>query len=220
MFYLFSGDVIFLRNIKRVFFGRGLFLCSYRGIYNKFSPAVKDESDVFIIDGRSDREKADDACRYLHGRFPDCRCITFLCSLPYEKSRFRYLENSDFEVTDLMPEEAADSICAYLSHTGIFPQSSYRFLNVGDTEKRTKLLGFMLKVTPTEHRILSFLCSRTGRFTSAEIILNCCFADSDRLTLSCVSTHISSVNRKAEPITNRRLIISEKDSGYMLSPYM
>lgn len=220
MLYLFSEDLKHIYELKKAFLSKGLYCYPYMGRYDKFKPISGFSPEGFIVDAPHNRKAEDKICEYLHTHFSESLTMAILTPKPYEPSRYRYLHNSDFEVLNECPENVAELVNEYLEKQKISKTNSFRLLNMGDKRSDTTLMSLSLKLTQTEYRILKFLCLMNGQIIHTEHILNCCFADSYKLTLSNIPTHISSINRKAEEITSRRLIISKKGIGYLLNPHM
>ena len=85
------------------------------------------------------------------------------------------------------------------------------FLNVNDNG--IFLLGFPLKLSPTEQKLLVAICERDA--TSEELSTLLC----EGVSRQNVAVHINSINRKAELISGRRLVIFTNEC-YTLNPYM
>lgn len=90
-----------------------------------------------------------------------------------------------------------------------------RCLNIDESSGDAYLLGYPMGLTPTEFRVL-------GEIARAESI------DADTLAQMCglaarsrgnISVHICSINRKAEIIGKRKLILC-KSSRYSLNEFM
>ncbi len=87
-----------------------------------------------------------------------------------------------------------------------------RFLTVDRNE--TFLLGYRLKLSSTEQKLL-YEIAQGGR-SGVEDLLPLLNAGVGR---GNVAVHINSINKKAENISGRKLIIHE-DSQYKLNPFM
>lgn len=90
----------------------------------------------------------------------------------------------------------------------------YRLL-VGDNKNEVYLLGYKLSVTPCEYKLLCALLSdeRVRIEMLAEILG---FTPGKK---GNVSVHICSLNRKADVIGGRKLILCD-NSEYYLNPHM
>lgn len=82
-----------------------------------------------------------------------------------------------------------------------------RFLVIDDEGERDMLLGFPLHLTPTEHRLI-YAIAKNEKADAAllQTLL------SDGVSRANVAVHISSINRKAERISSRKLILFEKNA--------
>jgi DNA-binding response OmpR family regulator len=86
-----------------------------------------------------------------------------------------------------------------------------RFLTV---DSDVRLLGFPLRLTPTENKLLSAI-AENGRMTveALSALLH------EGVSRGNVAVHINAINRKAKEISSRRLIIF-KGNAYQINPYM
>ena len=87
-----------------------------------------------------------------------------------------------------------------------------RFLTVDKTE--AFLLGVKLKLSPTELKLL-YEIAYSGGIGADKLLLLL----KDGVSKGNIAVHISSINKKAEKISNRKLIIFEK-SEYKINPFM
>ena len=85
------------------------------------------------------------------------------------------------------------------------------FLNVNDNG--IFLLGFPLKLSPTEQKLLVSICERDATIEELSTLL------CEGVSRQNVAVHINSINRKAELISGRRLVIFTNEC-YTLNPYM
>ena len=86
------------------------------------------------------------------------------------------------------------------------------FLSIDNDE--VYLIGFKLKLSPTERKILSEIASRNE--ASIDELL---YLLSDGVSRGNIAVHINSINKKAENISGRKLILFE-DGKYVINPYM
>ncbi len=89
------------------------------------------------------------------------------------------------------------------------------FLFVDDKTRSIRYLGYKLKLTPTEYRILRTIIMSEG-VSAEDIAENCGLLEKKR---NNISVHICSINRKAETIGKRRLILFEKQM-YHINEFM
>ena len=86
------------------------------------------------------------------------------------------------------------------------------FLNITDNE--VYLIGYKLKLSPTERAILESI-AKSGS-ASIEDLLPLL---SDGVSRGNIAVHINSINKKAENISGRKLILFD-NGKYILNPYM
>lgn len=82
-----------------------------------------------------------------------------------------------------------------------------RFLVIDECGERDMLLGFPLHLTPTEHRLILEIATR--KRAEPDLLQKLLFEGVSRSNLA---VHISSINRKAERISSRKLIVFEKNA--------
>ena len=87
-----------------------------------------------------------------------------------------------------------------------------RFLDIDD--KKAFLLGYPLKLTPTERRFLLFIA--TNGSASAEDLIPLLRTNASR---GNIAVHICEINRKAHAIGGRKLVLFEA-GRYKLNPFM
>lgn len=85
------------------------------------------------------------------------------------------------------------------------------FLKVNDNG--IFLLGFPLKLSPTEQKLLVAICERDATIEELSTLL------CEGVSRQNVAVRINSINRKAELISGRRLVIFTNEC-YTLNPYM
>lgn len=91
--------------------------------------------------------------------------------------------------------------------------SVYRKLTISAEPPEAILLGYRLELTPSEHAILYLLAAFPNRGFSRKEISLLIFKKED---LPSVPVHVCSLNKKAFPISGRRLIVCPKGL-YMLN---
>ena len=85
-------------------------------------------------------------------------------------------------------------------------------MSINDSE--VYLIGYKLKLSPTERKILSKIAENDG--ASIEELLPLL---SDGVSRGNIAVHINSINKKADGISARKLILFE-DGRYVINPYM
>lgn len=89
---------------------------------------------------------------------------------------------------------------------------NFNYLNINDNE--VYLIGYKLKLSPTERTLL---CAITeSKSASIEELLPLL---SDGVSRGNIAVHINSINKKAENISGRKLILFD-NGKYILNPYM
>lgn len=78
------------------------------------------------------------------------------------------------------------------------------------------LLGYPLSLTKNELCILHCITSRFPEYSAERDILS--FGRS--IALKSIPVHINAINRKAARISGRRLIVSKRNTGYILNEFM
>lgn len=87
-----------------------------------------------------------------------------------------------------------------------------RFLIIEDNEVR--LVGFPLYLTPTEKKLLTLITERGE--ASTELL---CSLLNEGVSRQNVAVHISSINRKAQLVSGRKLVCFENNL-YGINPHM
>lgn len=83
-------------------------------------------------------------------------------------------------------------------------------LSIGNSKDEVYYIGYRLKVTPCEYKLLAALAKRE-RCSSEELAREIGF---DAKRRGNVAVHICAINRKAEIIGGRRLVLSDGSIYY------
>jgi hypothetical protein len=86
------------------------------------------------------------------------------------------------------------------------------YLNI--TKDETFLIGYKLKLSPTERTLLLEIAEKEGASIDELFLLL-----SSGVSRGNVAVHINSINKKASAISGRKLVLFENDR-YILIPYM
>ena len=86
------------------------------------------------------------------------------------------------------------------------------FLNI--TGDEVYLIGYRLKLSPTERAILYEIADK-GSASIDELLPLL----SSGVSRGNIAVHINSINKKADSVSGRRLVLFENDK-YILNPYM
>ena len=89
---------------------------------------------------------------------------------------------------------------------------NYRFLTV--TKDSAYLIGYKLKLSPTERAILYDITEKGGASIDELLPLL-----SEGVSRGNIAVHVNSINKKADTISGRKLVLFENDK-YILNPYM
>lgn len=79
--------------------------------------------------------------------------------------------------------------------------------------ERVVLVGYPLKLSPTERRLLGAICRKDTAIDELSLLLN------EGVSRQNVAVHISSINRKAEAVSGRKLVIFSSGT-YTINPFM
>ncbi len=96
----------------------------------------------------------------------------------------------------------------------ILYESEGRKIRMMRDEKRALILGYEIFLTRSEYLILHRL-SKSESPISRES-----FANDHGLTYSSIPVHISNINKKAFPITGRKLIIGNRCGEYSINEHV
>ena len=89
-------------------------------------------------------------------------------------------------------------------------------LKVSTLDHTARLLGYPLRLTKNEYKILLLLlCEK--RIFSADEILDLAFPFSENASKNQLAVHVCNINKKATLISGRRLIINPHKNGYTLN---
>lgn len=86
------------------------------------------------------------------------------------------------------------------------------FLNING--KEVYLIGYPLKLSPTERRLLYAIADSKGKTVDELLSLL-----ADGVSRGNVAVHINSINKKAIAVSNRRLILFQ-DEKYVINEFM
>ncbi len=87
------------------------------------------------------------------------------------------------------------------------------------TPRGVTFLGYDFKITPAERSILALLVSRAGKSVSFAEIGEICLGDIHSKQAT-VSKHISSINKKAQSIGGRNMILLPENGFYTINKYI
>ena len=85
---------------------------------------------------------------------------------------------------------------------------------IDQAEHRAVLLGYVMRLTKSELKILTLISNNDG-YTSCEDIMRTVFSDKS-VTVQNVSVHVCMINSKARRISGRDLIACKRFKGYRI----
>ena len=185
-----------------------------------FLISLPEKPTIALIDSSSPPSFGVYASDAVKAIYPDAVCIVLYDRREHKSERFRYYPNADYEIDISRDDEPNFSLLPLITSLGYSLKYSFKHLKLGDDRASCLFLGYPIKLTETEYRILLYMCSCDRKVISAEEILAYCFAESYRMSITNVRSHISSINRKAKSLGGRKLILSVREKGYMLNEYM
>ncbi len=80
------------------------------------------------------------------------------------------------------------------------------------------VIGYRVRLTASEYKILKLIHS-SDRGLSAEEIIEGCLKHKD-ITRGNISVHIHNINKKVHPVTQRKLVASDRINGYKIVEYI
>ena len=111
-------------------------------------------------------------------------------------------------------ERIAEAECFARELCGVPSALSTYALTADPATRAVQYLGYLIKLSPTEFRLLYCLFYRSPRPTTADDLLSLCYHNGPR-TVSNVTVQIHRINQKAVRIDPRPLIVCTTD-GYRL----
>ena len=129
-----------------------------------------------------------------------------------EKALFRYVIEADAELISPYSDSELIGFLKRLHNTSCPSLSS----NLVCTHCKSYLLGYDMKLSPSENRILLFLSAFDGKKITAEAICDGCLNSS--AGIEAVRVLISRINKKAQSISSRSLILRSHEKGYYINP--
>lgn len=128
-------------------------------------------------------------------------------------SKFRIGDSVHFRV-----HESAELLDLLLSFSGAAECFEYNGV-LKATSRGVTFLGYDLKLTPAERSVLALLVLRAGEGVYYEEIGEACLGDIHS-KFATISKHVSSINKKAQSIGGRVMILSQKDRFYTINKYI
>ena len=203
-----SDDIDFCKRLHRMMLSVGVF--SFFVTLENLSDFVECSTefvDLVVIGGCESHKDARIACEYLRKNLPSVNIKALTGGVVSG-------DLADLAITDAQLIEFARSFS--VAHRGISP---FQNLKISPSETKANLLGYPVRLTKSEHKILLLLSSDPERIFSGESISRLAFPFHD-ISKNQLAVHICNINKKAEAISGRKLIINPHKNGYMLNPHL
>ncbi len=172
--------------------------------------------NAVVIDAQSQNlEYALLLCDKIKIAYPSVKVGVILSSAVTEVSLFRYVPSADDELIFPFSNEGLIDFLSNL-HSVNIPSVSLHF---SSTAKSSYLLGYDMKLSPSENRILVFLSIFNNLKLSANTICEICLntpPDKDRI--ATLRVLINRINKKAQNISSRPIILNSYENGYYINP--
>lgn len=181
---------------------------SYRNALKTFR-----EKDVgaVVLDGTSALGNAEALCHTLHTEAPEMPIA--LIVTPSDRPN----ADTDALIRVSSPEEIPSAILQFCKERGFFDTVlSSPYLSFAEPGYAVRLLGYPLKLSPVEYRLLHCLFYLAPRIVPAEDLWALSFPGRS-VKLSALSVLISKINRRAKPLGADPLIKNVYGQGYRLS---
>ncbi len=174
-------------------------------------------------------EKNDTSGAVIDCTYPHFKLGTSIC----KELRARYpvmpivaLTNSPRKVipsaTKIIPytddQALFTQLCALCDAWGIksrLPLSTY-YLYLGNSPKETRYKGYPLPISPQEYQILQYLLYRAPIFVPSDELCMICGMQTLAKGKATLAVQVNRINRLAEQIDSKPLIISSYGKGYSL----
>lgn len=139
----------------------------------------------------------------------------FLCAEVPMISVSKYPVGDSMHFRDYESPELLDLLLSFSDSAECFEYNGV----LKATPRGVTFLGYSLNLTPTERSILAFLVSRVGENVTFDEIGEVCLGDIHSKSAT-VSKHISSINKKAQCIGGRNMIVSPASRCYAINKYI
>ncbi len=169
------------------------------------------ETGGVVFDCVTDLKKGERIGKELRERYPEMPIAVVL------PASAQSAITADLTVWESMERQAKLSLLSdFLQHlcaTNFTRLSTYA-LTVEQHTKEAHYMGYPLRLTPKEHRLLHCLLYRAPYPTTADDLLTLCYPGEEK-SISNIHVHIHHINQKAARIHPAPLILCGKD-GYRL----
>ena len=202
-----SNNGEFIKKLSSLYLDNAIFseFCSTSGLSN-FVTSETLLADFVLIDAKLSTKELRSVRDILTKKFPHAGIGVF--GRPSVLSEnVTYLFSDDELLEFLYPLREKFSL-------GI----DQRRLKITTHDRSVILLGYQIRLTPKEHKILLLLLSDPRRIFTSEEISRLAFPLENRISKNQIAVHICNINKKAFPITERALIENSHKTGYSLNP--
>ena len=210
MLLLVTNSVIGKEIPAGPFAAAGIF-CYCASYQKAFQTFCNKEIGAVILDGTRSIGSAESLCRRLHAEAPEMPIA--LMAAPND------CPDADIDALFRISSKAEipSVVLQFCKELGFFDAVlSSPYLSFDEPGYSVRLLGYPLKLSPSEYRLLHCLFYLAPRTVSAEDLSALSFPGQS-VTPAALSVLISKINRKAKPLGADPLIKNLYNRGYRLS---
>ena len=192
-----------------------IFLCfrKYEDVEKEGLGSCSILPEAAIIDECENIGNTKDLCNKLKALYPSLKVGVILSKERSALSLFRHIPEADEEIFSPLSSKAFIDFLQKLCPTRI-PSVSPSLIC---TPKASYLLGYDMKLSPGENRIMIFLSIFNNLKLNANTICELCLnIPEDRI--STVRVLINRINKKARNISSRNVILNSYKNGYYINP--
>ena len=213
-----SNDVGFIDRLNKTYYKNGLFSVFSR--LDNISNIVENKTlpiDFAIIDTTLSREVSEEVCAYLKQLFPSIRIGVILKKRPSEDAMFTYFKSSDDQIFfPFSDEQFSCFLKKFVRNASLL--SSSESLRINPEANDLILLGYRLKLTKTEFRLMLLLINHPDLVFSPNEIVWLAFSHlKTKPSPNQIAVHICNINKKATDISGNKLIMNIYKKGYTLN---
>ena len=154
-------------------------------------------------------------CAETKKKYPHISVGAILSQRAIQKSQLRYIPSADCELISPFFGKNFIDFIQNLSPISL-PSVSPNLILSNDS---SYLLGYDMKLSPSEHRILVFLSTFNNLVLNANTICELCLnAQPTKERIATLRVMINRINKKAKNISSRPIILSSYKNGYFINP--
>lgn len=202
-----TDDIVLKQNISELCIIGGIFSYVYSFDELKNTENLPNGVTALLVDGRHSKQDVKNLYTSVMSSYPDLAVAILISEERYAYKRFTHI----IPVPDQLSMPVSDDTFArfvlefYFKNVIPLCTSDSR-LQISRNRADTALLGYRLKLTHSEHRILLLLSSFADLPFTAEELGKLCLKSG---ASSSVPVHICNINQKSKQISLRNIIISE-----------